>query len=531
MRRLRYALTAAGIAGLVIGPMSMGSSAATLDQSNLPNAMHAEVENKAVILGTGAQGLFVDPGPAYSLANIDYTRYSEENFQLALKARGAVLDPGTIGGAVLWAAPTNAPITDSACNTQCKEVPTGLHEASGFPGYAEAFYPDANSLDRQHTAKCLWNKDAAFANPTGGALQDTCRNDAEAAPAYAVADTWSDRLESRGFTRAAGATGSTLLSVGASEAMSNVKPTADGSLIAKGYASAKNIVLANGVITIGKVKATGEIDTKAGSGAPDVAKAACTADSVNVAGVDLPVDAGSQINPAQFKPLHDAARDRGFEITIIPPSKPVITTDAVGKHTVSCTGLQVIIDDVRQGIANVGGTNLCSPSPAPQIPGAPHIPDCVPAGSGLRLEYTFGAIKINAAASDFDVISVDDTSDAAGAPTSEAAIGTGFGSDDGGLSSSLGGSSVPSVLGSSIGAGSGTPSSSSGTPRRRAGTSGTQVAGTTSLGGPKPVSRTTVAALTTATAAAIGGGVWLLIGVVMALATGSRLRLPGTRIR
>jgi hypothetical protein len=523
MTRLRYALTAAGIAGLVMGPLSLGSSAATLDQSNLPNAMHAEVENKAVILGTGAQSLYVDPGPAYSLANIDYTRYSDdEPGDVAMKARGAVLDPGTIAAAVLWAAPAGE-FGASNCNNQCYETPTGLHEASGFPGYAEAFYPDANGLDRQHTAKCLWNKDASFANPTGGALQDACRSgDAEADPAYAAADTWADRLESRGFTRAEGATGSTLLSVGSSEAMSNVKPTADGKLVARGYASAKNILLANGVVQISGVKAAAEIQTKAGTGDADVAKASCNVTGLQVAGVDLPVDAGKQINQSQFKPLHDAALAQGFDVTIIPPAKPTITTDAVGKHTAGCTGLQVIIDDLRNG------TVACSPAAPP--PGT--VPGCIPKGVGSRHEWTFGAIRITASANTFETFSSAEESATSGAPVTEASVGGGLGSDDGGLSASLGGSSVPSVLGSSVGASGGDAASSGSASGRSSGTRGSSgTLRTTSLGGPKPISRTTIAALTTATAAAIGGGIWLLIGVVMALATGSRLRLPGTRLR
>jgi hypothetical protein len=504
MGRIRLALAVAGVVALSLGPLAQRSGAATLDVKNLPNAMHASVENKAVILGIGGASLFVDPGPAYSLANIDYTRYADDvPADVAMKARGVVLDPGTIGGAVLWA-PPNGTFGDASCNNQCMLLPTGVHEAAGFPGYSEAFYPDANGVNRQHTAKCLFTKDANEANPTGGALQNLCRNDAEATPSYAVADTFIDDLHSRGFTRVGGATGSTLISVGSSEALSDVRPTSTGKLVSLGYASASNILIANGVVQVGSIKASAEIDTEPGTGAPAVAKASCVVDGLQIAGVDLPIDAGSQIDPKQFKPIHDAALARGFDIQVIPPAKPLITTDSVGKHSASCSGVQIIVDDIRPD------------SPA-----------------NTRFEFTLGAITVKSSSNRFSILdslsdtvsnAVDDTTSTAGSVDSAGGFG-GVASSGGSPSAFDTGALSATGIGSTSGTGSTGAKSGSSKPQ----VLGNQTA--RSLGGQKPISRTTVVALTTATASAIGGSIWLLIGVVMALASGTRLRLPGTRLR
>jgi len=517
MGRKQLALAVAGVVALSVGPLAGGSRAATLDPKNLPNAMHASVEDKAIILGTGSgAGLAVilDPGPAYSLANIDYSRFADDiPADVAMKARGAILDPGTIGGAVLWAPPAGEfadPDLNSdgkgdrtggvPCNNDCELAPTGMHEAAGFPGYAEAFYPNANGIDRQHTAKCLINKDANEANPTGGAIQTACRNDAEATPFYAVADTFIDDLHSRGFSRAAGATASSIISVGASEALSDVRPTTTGKLIARGYAAASNISLANGVVQIGAVRSSAEIDTEPGAGAPDVAKASCTVSGVQVAGVDLPVDAGTQINPNTFKPLHDAALARGFDITILPPSKPTITTDQFGKHTATCVGMRVFIDDLSS-----------------QIKG--------------RLEYTFGFIEVKASSNTFQSFeTVTDSTD-----SGSSLLGAAISSDSGigGVGATPFNSPAPSAFDTSALSGSSSSGSSTGSNTSKRRSSGTAVLGAQtarSLGGQKPISKSTVVALTTGTSAMIGLSVWLLIGVVMALASGTPLRLPGTRI-
>jgi hypothetical protein len=67
----------------------------------------------------------------------------------------------------------------------------------------------------------------------------------------------------------------------------------------------------------------------------------------------------------------------------------------------------------------------------------------------------------------------------------------------------------------------------------RSGTQGTGSGSRGTSGSSTPTHRlnkVTIAVLTTTTAATIGAGIWLLIAVVLALAGGTRLRLPGTRM-
>src|ERR1041384_8164725 len=150
-----------GTIGLALAPFGTATAAtagpgSALDVKKLPNAIHATVENEAVVLGNGAISLFVDPGTAYSLANVEYTRLSDDAAaDSSQKAVAAVLNPGTIGGAVLWATPNGTfpgtnditkgelgcdgsidPATQTvvAPNSSCLLGPPGIQEAAGLPG-------------------------------------------------------------------------------------------------------------------------------------------------------------------------------------------------------------------------------------------------------------------------------------------------------------------------------------------------------------------------------------------------------------
>src|SRR5947208_7631580 len=202
--------------------------------ATLPGAMHAAVETQAFVAGTGAVSTYVDPGPAYGYAVLDYTRMGSDKAEASMTSRGAVGNPGTLAAAVLWAAPSGT-FPNCGDSTGCYLSPTGVHEAAGTPGYAEAIYPAfPGSPDRRHVKKCIVNKDANGANPTSGSLQDACA--ADAIPAYASADSDMDSgvPSAHGFTRALGG-GSAGFTVAGSEANADVRPDKSGNLVSTGY--------------------------------------------------------------------------------------------------------------------------------------------------------------------------------------------------------------------------------------------------------------------------------------------------------
>jgi len=474
---------------VAVGGVLPGARAETgeLDPATLPNSMHGAVETQAMTLGNGAVSLFVDPGTAYAYSTVDYTRLGDATdddaeAEIAMKAVGAVANPGTIVGAVIWA----APICEPQPNAPCTLAPTGLHEASGFPGYAEALYPTSEgSPNREHVRKCILNKDADGANPTAGAAQPACA--ADAVPAYAGADTTIEELSSRGFTRVAGASGPGI-SVGASEALSDVRPV-DGNLASKGYASVRNVDIA-GVVKIEAVKAAAEVVAGPDADKAEKATAACTFEGLTIADQEVKFDPEKGLNPKDLEPLLAQARALGYDVDIIPPPKPKVGTTADGKHFAECEGLKVFVTDIN---------------PESRV--------------SSRNEFTFGFIKVSQAASRFDIGDAlsESLADGAGAVdiggADAATDGTGGGGDVS-AAPAPGDYRAPAIA------------------QERAAAAAPAAPQEQAVGGPagelRRVGRNlaSIGGLTAATIIAIGFGVWLLTGVVMSLAYGAPLRLP-----
>ena len=119
--------------------------------------MHGAVETQAVTLGNGAAALLVDPGTAYAYSTLDRDDYGGGSVSYTMTARGANLNLGTIAYAVIWAAPScdqkadpNAPNVPCVMSGGATGTPdTGLEDAAGFPGYAEALYPAAAPAGRR----------------------------------------------------------------------------------------------------------------------------------------------------------------------------------------------------------------------------------------------------------------------------------------------------------------------------------------------------------------------------------------------
>jgi hypothetical protein len=438
---------------------------------------------------------------------MDRDDYGGSSVSYTMTARGANLNLGTIALAVIWAAPSCDPADPSASNGPCVlsgglgTPNTGLHEAAGFPAYAEALYPPPpkeNGPSRETVYKCLVNKDAPGAAPTTGSAGDICKS-SDAIPATSWAEAIGDTYRSHGFSRAVGFDIPGVLKVAGSESNSDVKALAGGKLSSEGYSVLRDISLAGGQITIDSTRASGKVV----SGSDGVAdrSAACGFEGLTIAGQRMGID---DLQGGNLKPLLDQVeKNAGFRVEILPPSPVVTEVREGGKQVAECTGIRVFITDMHTG----------SPVPAcgPQVD--PTIPQCVPA-LGNRFEFTFGRISVQQSVNKF-----------AGAPDAGAS-----GIVDPGLLADIGGAPGADVLGTSIAApevpadigapsapaaGGGQPSGSTGT--------GTYAAAVPAHGRNLAL----IGALTAASASAIGFVILLLIGVVGALATGKPLRIPG----
>ena len=413
-----------------------------------------------------------------------------------MTSRGAVGNPGTLAAAVLWAAPASTFPNCTSGDTACYLSPTGVHEAAGTPGYAEAIYPAfPGSPDRTHVKKCIVNKDGNGANQTGGSLQAACA--ADAIPAYASADSDMDAGApyAHGFTRALGGEGGGL-TVGGSDANADVRPDKAGNLVSKGYSHATGIDL-GGVVQLKAVSAEASVVAAPDNPTAKQISASCTFSGLSIAGNAVPADVAKSLDPKALKPFTDAAKGLGYSVTFIPPPPATVGRTPDGKFQASCTGLRVFIDDI-------------DPS----------------SRTSSRLEYTFGYINIQAAVSNFASGALGDV------------VGGGLASGAGSVSDAVG--AIPPAAGGGEAVSTG---SSSATPSGAA-----DIGSSGSGGGKAQVSRqlgrvsangalrnvgpnaAMVGALSAATASAIGVGAWLLVGVILSLARGTRLRLPGTNL-
>src|SRR5213082_4161626 len=152
------------LAGVMGGALAADSP--KIDPAKLPKSIHGAVETKAFTAGTvlpplvpKAGSILFDPGPAYAYATLDRDDYGEGNINYTMTARGANMDPGTIGAAASWAPANcddpNAQLpcalrnpTDPIFNMK-REAGTppapgdiDMNTAAGWPAYAEALFPN-----------------------------------------------------------------------------------------------------------------------------------------------------------------------------------------------------------------------------------------------------------------------------------------------------------------------------------------------------------------------------------------------------
>lgn len=518
-------LAISGMSALVVGvPAQQAGDAPPAD---LPGAMHGAVETQAVTAGIGALSLLVDPGTAYAYSTIDRDDYGGGSVSYTMTARGANLNLGTIALAVLWAAPSCEPEPNPQCVLSGGDVAegdpaedgrekvggpnTGLHEAGGFPAYAEALYPpppeESGQPSRETVYKCVVNKDAAGGGFTDGAAQDVCK-DRDEIPMTAWATAVGKEYRSFGFSRAGGFDVPDVIHVGASESTSEVKHAGGGKVLSEGLSTAEDISIAGGQIRIASSSATGRVF--AGAGDPGERSAACTFSGLTIGGE--PVSPG-ELEAGDAQPLLDGVEQgTGFRVEIIPPAAPVTEVREGGKHVAECTGLKVNITDVRPG----------SPVPVCAPPVDPNVPPCVP-GLGNRFEFTFGKISVQESVNQFAASLGGDLSSALGelavSPDSSLAPG---GADVLGEQFAAAPSTATDVGAAGLGGGGGAPPSGAevdfGSATEQAG--GARVA-------LKSQNLAAIGGLTAAAGVAIIGSILLLIGVVRSLATGGPLKIPG----
>jgi hypothetical protein len=510
MRAQRLRLLLAVIVLDVVAATTVVGVARAAEDSEIPAALHGAVETQALTAGNGALALFVDPGTAYAYSTMDRDDYGGGSISYTMTARGANLNLGTIAYAVIWAAPDCNQDANYGCIASGGEgTPnTGLHEAAGFPLYAEALYPPPpkeNGESREFVYKCVVNKDAPGEAPTNGAAADICKS-SDAVPLTSWAEAPGEELRSTGFSRAAGFA-TDVVSVGGSESHSEVRYAGGGKLVSSGSSAVTDISILGGQIAIESSKVTGSI-TSGVSGEPE-RKASCSFSGLTIGGQPVRVDDIS--NPEVQAALDQIAEATHYKVEIFPPSPVTLEEREGGKQVASCNGVKVFITDLNQG----------SPVPVCAPPVDPSVPECVPA-LGNRVELTFGAINVQQSVNDFAApeIGGDLTGGLTGAVGD---VGGGGGAD---LSSSAP-AALPSGGGDADAAFAPAPSSGGGSG------GATQAApGSVAINGSQLTSATggrnlgAIGALTAAAATALMGGVLLLIGVVNALGSGGRLKIP-----
>lgn len=472
---------------------------------DLAPALHGAVETQALTAGVGALALFVDPGTAYAYSTMDRDDYGGGSVAYTMTARGANVNIGTIPAAVIWAAPSCEPEPNGPCvlSGGLGTPNTGLHEAGGFPAYAEALYPPPpteSGASRERVYKCIVNKDAPGAAPTDGAPQDVCKS-SDSVPMTAWAEAVGDDYRSFGFSRAIGFNIPGVLRVAGSESQSEVKAIEGGKLASTGHSVLRDVSVADGQIRFESSSARGSIV----SGADGQAErsAACSFDGLTIGGEGVTLN---ELQAGEAKPLLDGVEQAtGFRVEIVPPSPVATEVREGGKQVAECTGVRVLVTDVRTG----------SPVPVCTPPIDPTIPQCIPA-FGNRFEFTFGRISVQQ--------SVNTLS---GPPATGAS-----GLIDSGLLPGVASTPSADVLGANyaapespagaVGAPAGPSASGSGGGGQQTASGPLQSAG--SVGGRNLA---LIGGLTAAGATAILFVVLLLIGVVGSLATGGPLRIPG----
>lgn len=534
MRRSVMTPVRVGAAALLVGAsavlgapfgMSGAAGAAGVDVEELAESMHGAVETQAITVGNGALSLLVDPGTAYAYSTLDRDDYGFGTPSFTMTARGANVNLGTIAYAVLWAPPSCGESKNIPCMLSGgyheDGFNTGLHEAKGFPGYAEALYPpppEGSGPSQERVYKCIVNKDGTGSPPTSGQAQEICKT-SKSVPMSAWAEVVDEEVRATGFSRAAGFDVPGAISVLGSESFSDVSPLPGGLVKSTGFSNVSGISLLGGAITIDNVFSTATIVSSVDGVDRKRSSSLCTFSGLTVMGQGFKTTAGDLANPSLQKQLDAVAAATDYKVEILPPTETDVAQVDEGKFVSGCSGLQIKFTDMH----TQAPVPLCFQN-APE--GTPtEIPRCVPA-LGNREELSFGRISVQQAVQNlaFDFgggglpVGGGDFTSIGGGSDAGADAGTGSLVSDAPAAPSGGSDIVPLAPSAPAGSGGGRGGSGSG--------SGGEYA-YDNAGISKGLNIGLIGTLTALSgAAAILGGM-VLVGVVNALATGRPFRMPG----
>lgn len=529
MRRSVTTPVRVGAAALLVGasalmgvPIGLSSAGAAGAAEDLPESMHGAVETQAVTVGNGALSLLVDPGTAYAYSTLDRDDFGQGSVSMTMTARGANLNLGTIAYAVLWAPPSCSPSQNAPCALSGKYhedgFNTGLHEAKGFPAYAEALYPappEGSGESQERVYKCIVNKDGPGSPPTSGQAEEICKS-SDSVPMTAWAEVEKDDVRSSGFSRAGGFDVPNVLAVRGSESSSDVRPIAGGLVKSAGYSNVNGISVLGGAITVDNVYSSATVVSGIDGVDGKQSTSQCTFSGLKVNGQGFDTKAAELADPRLQAQLDQVAAQTGYKVDIVAPQETDVAQVDEGKFVSGCSGLQIKFTDLHTQ-APVG---LCYPGDTPS-----GVPSCVPA-LGNREELSFGRISVQQSVQslafsfpEFDEgglsVGGGDFTEAAGGGTgslaagdSPALTGSGSGSGLGAGSGSVGKTAVPRV-GRAAGSGSGANLSAENTSVL------------------KKINSARVGALTAAAGVALVVGAMAMVGVVNSLASGQRFRMPG----
>ena len=490
----RQGLRAVGAAALVIG---CSWSAAPAAHADLPDstAFAGAVEGVALRVSAGAASSVANPGTAYSLAQLEAQPDFAGKRLLQIKAAAANNDPGDLGGAALFAAPTcdgpssNAQGVLSGCAAPGVTPDTGLEAIEGFPGFAEAFYPVPEG--RETAQKCLANKDAKPSDVCAGPAGTAYYAEALALPKAA------DGPATSALARNADVGSSGVIAPGGTTtSASKIFVDKAGTITSLVDSSAQGFQIPGAPFTIKSFDARAiTVANKAGV----TGDASCTFE-ISSGGQTFGPDQLGQLNAL----LDTISGATGQAYQVDPPTTTRNQTDAGGLE-VGCTGAVIRVFD----------TPINS---LPDLPGAPVSPK-----QGTSVSYLLGAAS------------------AKGSPLTDVPV-VDFNSTLGGATSAVGGAtptvpstseaapSAPASTGDTSTSGSGESPSSG--EQAAAPTASTKSPAFAELGKPQLIrskgpNATLLGSLVGTTGAVLIGGGWLAASVVLSLSRGTKLRMLG----
>ena len=320
VRRAAGALGAGVLLGLVVPGAHAGAAAADKPFDNYSG----RVQGVGIRQVYGAAGAQADPGTASSFANVN----SVPGFGgtlVDMKAAAINADPGTLAGAVLFAPPDcSAQPPSSGCLESGGYAPgapdTGLASPAGFPGYAEAFFPEP---DQPRAQKCLANKDAK-ADETCSQASGGLYADAQVNPKAPNGPLAQGLASSQGYS-------SDMLSGESVVSRAAVGLDDKGSLRSEVESVGNGLAIAGTPVVIKGFRAAAFTVAARGGASGD---ASCTVD-VTANGQPIPI---SQVQAALDGATSAIGAASPVSFRFTPPSPKSITTTADGGVQAECTG-------------------------------------------------------------------------------------------------------------------------------------------------------------------------------------------------